>query len=80
MSQLNTSVKECLQRLIKANQRRSRQKDHQRQKAEVKKQDDDDNRQRSSVGSSGDEIEETRSSKDECSTGLKQSSSVYTSF
>ena len=37
LSQLNRSVKECLQRLIKANQKRSGQKDHQEQE----EQDDD---------------------------------------
>ena len=36
LSQLNKSVKECLQRLVKANQKRSGQKDHQEQE-----QDDD---------------------------------------
>ena len=68
LSQLNTSVKECLQRLIKANQKRNGQKDPmggRGEPTEVKKQDDDDNRKESSVGSSGDEIEETRSSQDE---------------
>ena len=49
LSQLNTSVKECLQRLIKANQKRSGQKDPE-EPTEVKKQDDDDNRKESSVG------------------------------
>ena len=34
LSKLKTSVKECLQRLIKANQKRSGQKDHQKQEAE----------------------------------------------
>ena len=34
LSKLKTSVKECLQRLIKANQKRSGQKEHQRQEAE----------------------------------------------
>ena len=53
LSQLNTSVKECLQRLIKANQKRSGQKDPmggRGEPTEVKKQDDDDNRKESSVG------------------------------
>ena len=53
MSQLNTCVKECLQRLIKANQKRSGQKDPmggRGEPTEVKKQDDDDNRKESSVG------------------------------
>ena len=31
LSQLNRSVKECLQRLVKANQKRSGKKDHQEQ-------------------------------------------------
>ena len=45
LSQLNRSVKECLQRLIKANQKRSGQKDmnDRWEPTEVKKQDDDDN-------------------------------------
>ena len=34
LSKLKTSVKECLQRLIKANQKRSGQKEHQQQEAE----------------------------------------------
>ena len=37
LSQLNRSVKECLQRLVKANQKRSGKKDHQEQE----EQDDD---------------------------------------
>ena len=62
MSQLNTCVKECLQRLIKANQKRSGQKDMDGcwEPTVVKKQDDDDNRKESSVGSSRHEIEENK--------------------
>ena len=55
LSKLKTSVKECLQRLIKANQKRSGQKDHQQQEAEG------DDQEEEASGDEGDEENEQKS-------------------